>query len=316
MSNPTFLLTLPSGRRYVLRKKPPGVLLSKAHAIDREYRVMQALDGAGFPVPRMVAYCADSAVIGSDFFVMDHVAGRIVPPAAMGPVARADRPALAYALVDTLAQLHRVDWRAAGLEGFGRPEGYLARQTARWAAQCEAAKSDLPADLDYSAMDWLRDWLTENGGVADESAVAHGDFRLGNMVVHPTEPRILAVLDWELSTIGHPLADLSYLCLHYRLPRDLPGVRDPVVAGLPTEAQMLARYCARTGRDRVENWPVFLAFAFFRSAAIMQGVAARAAAGNVSTASADAERDAWRARRIAEAGAEIARAMDGAVPSV
>lgn len=312
MSNPTFLLTLPSGRRLILRKKPPGPLLPKAHAVDREYRVMQALGPTPVPVPGMVALCDDADVLGVDFFVMEFVPGRIIASPAMGPVARTDRPALAFDLVDTLADLHLVDWQAAGLTGFGRPEGYMARQTARWSAQYDAAKSALPADFDYTYMDWLRDWLSERAGaVTERSAIAHGDYRMGNTVVHPTEPRIAAVLDWELSTIGHPFADLAYLLLHYRLPDDLPGVEDMAAAGLPTEAQMLERYCARAGIDGIEDWPLFLAFACFRSAAIGQGVAARAMRGNVSTASADPAETGWRARRVAETGAAIAREMDG-----
>lgn len=316
MSNPTFLLTTRSGRRYVLRKKPPGKLLPKAHAIDREFRVMQALGPTAVPTPEMIAYCDDPAVIGAEFFVMGHVDGRIVPMPAMDPIPRSQRVPLAHALVDTLATLHRVDWRAAGLTGYGRPESYLSRQTARWAAQYQASKADLPADFDYSRMDWLRDWLIEHSAVADESAIAHGDYRLGNVVVHPQEPRIVAVLDWELSTIGHPLADLAYLCLHYRLPQDLPGVRDLVAAGLPTEAAMLARYCDSAGRSDIPDWPVFLAFACFRYAAIVQGVAARAARGNASSASADPAVDGARARRVAEVGAEIASAMDRAKAEV
>ena len=307
MSNPTYLLTLRSGRRLVLRKKPPGQLLPKAHAVDREFRVMQALAETEVPTPKMIAYCEDGSVLGAEFFVMEHVEGRIIPPPSMTPVARPDRMPLAHSLVDTLAALHNVPWREVGLEGFGWPENYMRRQTTRWAKQYETAKSDLPADFDYSQMDWLRDWLLDHCEVADESAVTHGDYRLGNVVVHPTEPRVVAVLDWELSTIGHPLADLAYTCLHYYLPHDLPGVVDLEEAGLPSEAEMLERYCDKTGRDGIPNWPLFVAFACFRSAAIIQGVAARAARGNASSASADPVRDGNRARRVAETGAAVAR---------
>jgi len=307
MSNPTYRLTLRSGRRLVLRKKPPGQLLPKAHAVDREYRVMKALADTDVPTPEMIAYCDEPSVLGAEFFVMEYVDGRIIPAPAMDPVPRGDRRKLAFSLIDTLARIHLVDWKGVGLETFGRAENYLSRQVARWSNQYEQSKSDLPADFDYSSMDWLRDWLVAHCDVADESAITHGDYRLGNVVVHPDEPWIVAVLDWELSTIGHPLADLAYACLHYHLPRDLPGVEDLEAAGLPSEAEMLARYAEGTGRDGIAEWPVFLAFACFRYAAIVQGVAARAARGNASSASANAETDGHRARRVAEVGAAIAR---------
>jgi aminoglycoside phosphotransferase (APT) family kinase protein len=310
MSNPTYLLTAGTGARFVLRKKPPGDLLPKAHAVDREYKVMAALVGSGVPAPAMLAYCDDASVIGAEFFVMSHVDGRIIPDPAMAPVARGDRPALAYCLADTLATLHGVDWRAAGLDRFGRPEGYMARQTARWAGQYDSAKPALPSTLDYGAMDRLRDWLKDRE-VADESAIAHGDFRLGNTIIHPTQPRVVAVLDWELSTIGHPLADLGYLCLPYRMPADLPGAIAPD-AGMPDEAAFLQRYCDASGRAGIDDWPVFLAFAFFRSAAIVHGVAARAAMGNLSSAGVDPLQAAARALRLADAGADIARQADRA----
>lgn len=313
MSNPTFLVSTSAGRRYVLRKKPPGKLLPKAHAVDREYRIMKALGPTTVPTPHVVAYCADPEIIGAEFFLMEFLEGRIIPDPAMGPIPRAERPALACSLLDTLADLHQVDWRACGLEGYGRPEGYLARQTTRWSGQYEASKSALPSDFDYSDMDWLRDWLLSNAAVPEESAITHGDFRLGNTIVHPTEPRIVGVLDWELSTIGHPLSDLAYLCLPYRLPLDLPGTKDPTAEGLPAEREMLRRYAERTGRNRIANWAIFLAFNCFRYAAIVQGVAARAAQGTASSASADPERDGARARRVAQRGAEIARQHDAGI---
>ena len=314
MSNPTYFLSTADGTRYVLRKKPPGKLLPKAHAVDREHRVMQALEKTPVPVPHMVAYCDDPAVIGAEFFVMTYIDGRIIPAATMGAVPFEQRRALSFSLVDTLAALHNVDWQNVGLADYGRPAGYLARQVARWAGQYEQSKPALPADFDYSDMDWLRDWLsTQADQVADESAIVHGDFRLGNTIVHPSEPKVIAVLDWELSTIGHPLADMAYLCLHYHISSAIPGENenpnnlDLTDLGLPSEAEMLERYCQQTNRAGVPEWPIFLAFACFRLAAIVQGVAARAAMGNVSSASADPEKDGARARRIAEVGATIAR---------
>lgn len=311
MSNPTYLLTTPAETRYVLRKKPPGDLLPKAHAVDREFRVMQALHNTDVPVPGMVAYCDDPDVIGAEFFVMQHVEGRIIPADDMGSVTAEERTPLSRSLINTLGSLHRVDWRQAGLESFGRPEGYLGRQTSRWSSQYEAAKSSLPADFDYSEMDWLRDWLMDHSQVPDESAIVHGDYRIGNAIVHPDKPAVIAVLDWELSTIGHPIADLAYLCLHYHLPRELGGTADQPQAGLPTETEVLAWYCEQTGRKEIPDWPVFLAFAFFRGAAIGQGVAARAARGNVSTASMNPVAAGARARQLAAAGASIARNLSG-----
>lgn len=313
MSNPTYFLTAASGKHYVLRKKPPGKLLPRAHAVDREHRVMHALANSDVPVPTMVAYCDDPTIIGAEFFVMEYVDGRIIPSAVMEPVPFEQRRALSFSLVDTLAALHNVDYKAVDLETFGKPAGYLSRQVSRWASQYEQAKSALPADFDYSDMDWLRDWLLERADVSDESSIVHGDFRLGNTIVHPTEAKIVAVLDWELATIGHPLGDLAYLCLYYHIPAAIPGetmsstVADMQVLGLPSEEEMLARYCEKTNRKDIPEWPIFLAFACFRLAAIVQGVAARAAQGNVSSASADAEADGARARRIAEVGAQIAK---------
>lgn len=315
MSNPTFLVTRTDGKRYVLRKKPPGELLPKAHAVDREYRIMDALGPTPVPTPKMLAYCNDTSIIGVDFYLMEFVEGRILPNPAMVDLPRAERPMLAHALIETLAALHRVDYAACGLLDFGRPANYLERQTLRWAGQYEAAKSALPADFDYSDMDWLRDWLTQHCHVQDESAITHGDFRIGNMIIHPTQPRIIAVLDWELSTLGHPISDLAYLCLPYHMQGILPDAPDLVSEGLPEEAEMLQNYAMLTGRDRIPDWQIFVAFNCFRWAAIVQGVAARAAQGTASSASADPARDGERARRVAQAGAMIARRYEQEGPA-
>lgn len=315
MSNPTYLIEVADGQRFVIRKKPPGKLLPKAHQIDREHRVMDALAGSGVPVPQMIALCEDPNVIGADFFVMEFVDGRIIKPPTLDTLAVGDRRALYFDLIDVMAALHSVDHVAVGLERFGRPDGYLARQTARWADQYARAKPALPDTFDYSNFDWLRDWVLERAGDYEATSIVHGDFRPGNTITHATDPKCLAVLDWELATIGHPLSDLAYFCLPYRQPyEELGGFVgiDREGMGLPAEEELLARYAEETGRDGIEDWPVYMAFSFFRIAAIVQGVAARAALGNVSSASANAERDMGRATLMASIGAGIARDFDEA----
>lgn len=315
MSNPTYLVTAADGVRYVIRKKPPGTLLPKAHQIDREYRVMHALADTGVPVPRMIALCDDPDIIGAEFFVMEHVEGRVLSAPSLPTLPAGDRTPFYLSLVDTLAALHSVDQTSVGLDRFGRPDGYLLRQTARWAGQYEASKAPLPEDFDYSGFDWLRDWLLERAGDHDEATIVHGDFRPGNCITHPTEPRVAAVLDWELSTIGHPLSDLGYFCLPWRSGADPTGKMglegfDLAALGLPEEDAILARYCEKTGRSDIPGWPVFLAFSFFRLAAIVQGVAARAALGTVSTTSASAMDNLNRAGEMVRKGRIIAESAD------
>ncbi len=308
-SNPTFLLTTGGGARYVLRKKPPGRLLPKAHQVEREYRVMAALAGTAVPVPRMRLLCEDAAVIGTPFYVMDYVPGRIEADPAAPALAPAERRASRLAMTTTLADLHAVDWRAVGLAGFGRPEGYLARQVDRWAQQYAASRTG----TENPAMDWLARWLPDNlppaPAGAEPATLVHGDFRPGNLILHPQRPEVVAVLDWELSTLGHPLADLAYFCLPYHLPAGVPGVRglvghDLAALDLPDEAEILAAYAARSGRAPGAEWPFYLAFSLFRLAAILQGVAARAAQGNA--ASADAKEVGGRAGLLAETGRALA----------
>lgn len=281
-SNPTFRLDA-GGRAYVLRKKPPGELLPSAHLVEREYRVMKALGPTEVPVPTMLHLCEDPAVIGETFFVMEHVEGR-VPTAPGLPSAKtpAERAAIYDAMNDALAKLHSVDWAAAGLSDFGKPSGYVARQIALWTRQYEAAKHQ-----PIPSMDALIEWLPANMPADDETTIAHGDYRLDNMILHPTEPRVLAIVDWELSTLGHPLADLAYNCMTYHLPEGPLwkglGEIDVETLGIPSESEYVAAYCRRTGRDGVPDWDFFMAFGLFRLASICQGVYARAIQGNASS---------------------------------
>lgn len=303
-SNPTYLLDC-DGRRYVLRKKPPGHVLPSAHQVDREYRVMKALrEHSRVPVPTMHVLCQDPEVIGTIFFVMDYVPGRVFSQPSLEAVPRSARAPIYHAMIDTLAALHQVDYREAGLDGFGRPNGYLSRQVKRWSAQYEASKTD-----DLPAMDNLIAWLREHIPADDEASIAHGDFRLGNLLIADDAPQVVAVLDWELTTIGHPLADLAYCCMPYHMPHDVTGMRglaglDLTGLGIPDEHELLHRYCERTGRDGIRDWPVYLAFSMFRSAAILQGVFARALQGNAS--SSDAREVGHNAGRVAEIGWRIA----------
>lgn len=280
-SNPTFLLTHAGGKA-VLRKKPPGQLLKSAHAVDREYRVMKALGPTGFPVPKMHVLCEDDAVIGTAFFVMEYVEGRILWDPALPESDAAERAAIYDAMNAALAQLHLVDIEKAGLADFGRPGNYFARQLSRWTEQYRASETEVIEDMN-ALIAWLEKTLPADDGRA---SLVHGDFRIDNMIFAANEPRLLAVLDWELSTIGHPLADLSYQCMQWRLPnagafRGLAGI-DRKAAGIPTEEDYVARYAARTGIGDIPHWTFYLAFSFFRLAAILQGVLKRALSGNAS----------------------------------
>lgn len=304
-SNPTFLLDTDSGR-YVLRKKPPGKTLPSAHMVEREYKVIRALsDHTDVPVPQARVLCEDSAIIGTPFYIMDFTPGRVVSHPALRALDRQERRPVHEAAMDTLAQLHAVDVNAVGLGDFGRPEGYVARQVSRWTKQYLAAKTD-----DMPAMDKLMAWLPDHLPATDETAIAHGDYRLGNLMLAPDEPRVAAILDWELSTLGHPLADLAYYCLPYHLPMDLEGSRgivgeDLEALNIPDEQEIIERYCRQSGRSGIADWHVFLAFSLFRLASIVQGVYARALQGNASNA--DALQVGKRASMLADAGWRIAQ---------
>lgn len=306
-SNPTFHIATPAGN-YVLRKKPPGKLLPRAHQVEREYRILRALEGSEVPVPRARLLCEDDSIIGTAFFVMDHVPGRIFFDRVMTGGTPAERAAVYEDMARVLAALHRIDWRKAGLEGFGRPEGYMARQVALWTRQWEAAKVE-----EMPEMDRLAAWLPGHLPAEEEATIAHGDFRLGNLIIHPTEPRIAAVLDWELATIGHPLADLGYACLTYHFPPGPDGVAgvlgtDLSGTGIPSEQEFVARYCAHAGRPVPKALDVFLIFSMFRLASIVAGVWRRALDGNATDPRAIGYRDRYRG--MAERAWALAQRMD------
>lgn len=295
-SNPTYHLHAPSGE-YVLRRKPPGKLLPSAHAVEREFRVIAALQGSGVPVPEALILCEDPAVVGTAFYVMRYVAGRVLPELGLPALAPGERRALWDDAVGVLARLHQVDWRAAGLGDFGRPGNYYARQIHRWVGQYRASETEA-----ILAMERLIEWLPAHVPGDDTATLVHGDFRIGNTIVHPTEPRILAVLDWELSTLGHPLGDLAYLCTPFRLSAGIDGLGglDLGPLGIPTESEVVARYCRLTGRDGIPGWEFYVAFALFRLAAICQGIMGRVRDGTASDP--NARRRGERARPLAEAG--------------
>ena len=267
-SNPTFMITA-SGRRYVLRKKPPGQLLASAHQVDREYRVMKALGGIGFPVPVMRAYCGDDAVIGTPFYVMDFLDGRIFRNARLPGMQPAERAAIYDELNAVMARLHSVDYQAIGLGDYGRPGNYFVRQIDRWTKQYRGAETGR-----IEAMEQLIEYLPKRMPADDTTTIAHGDYRLENVMYHPTEPRIIAVLDWELSTLGHPLADLGYGCILWHSRSESWGTLDDLdlaAAGIPTEQAYVDAYCARTGRV-IGDFDFYLGFSLFRLASIGQGV--------------------------------------------
>ena len=275
-SNPTWFVSF-DNRELVLRKQPGGTLLPGAHAVDREARVMQALAGTALPVPTVTLFHADSDVVGTPFYVMERVPGRVFSDCALPGMAPDERRAIFFAMADTMATLQSVDWAAAGLSDYGRHGGYFSRQIARWSKQWQMSRTRENADVEH-----LRDWLPKHLPDESETTVCHGDFRLGNLMFHPSDPRVVAVLDWELSTLGHPLADVAFNCMAWRtLPSEYGGIRglDLAALGIPSEDEYLRRYYRLSGRrDGVTAF--HFAFALFRMAVIFEGIAARAAAGN------------------------------------
>ena len=302
-SNPTFLLQA-GGRRYVLRRQPPGKLLPSAHAVDREFRVISALAASEVPVAKTYALCTDPDVIGSMFYVMDCVDGRIFWDPALPGMTPADRAAIFDEMNRVISALHTVDFASIGLGDYGKPGSFFERQIGRWTKQYRAAETEKIA-----AMDALIDWLPQHIPADESSAIVHGDYRLDNLIFHPSEPRIIAVLDWELSTLGHPMADFAYHCLAWQMPpgklRGLLG-HDLATLGIPQEADYVAHYCQRTGRAPVApaEWNYYLAFNLFRLCAIAQGIATRALQGNA--ASAEAVEMGKLAQPVAEAGWRLA----------
>ncbi|HEX5787407.1 MAG TPA: phosphotransferase family protein [Woeseiaceae bacterium] len=302
-SNPTYLLET-AAKRYVLRRKPPGPLLSSAHAVDREFRIISALHAAGFPVPRPFALCSDEAVTGTTFFVMAYVEGRIFWELDLPGLHPDERAAIYDDVNRTIARLHTIDYEALGLGDFGRPGNYFARQVSRWTKQYRASESHR-----IEAMERLIAWLPGNIPADDSTSIVHGDFRLDNLIVHPDEPRVIAVLDWELSTLGHPLADFTYHLLPWQMPEIGIGSlglcdRDLAALGIPGEEDYVARYCERTGRAGIPHRGFYAAFNLFRLAGILQGISGRVRDG--TAASAHARRAALSVEPLAALGAAAA----------
>lgn len=306
-SNPTYKLVTPS-RNYVLRRKPPGPIVKGAHAVDREARVQTALGKAGFPVATIYGLCTDEDVIGTWFYVMELVEGRIFWDAAIPSVEKSERAAYFDEMNATLAKLHSLDYEAAGLGDYGKAGNYFERQIARWTRQY---REDEKAGRDAN-MDALVEWLPANIPAGDETSIVHGDFRIDNVIFHPTEPRIIAVLDWELSTLGHPLSDFAFHAMMYRMPPDIVaglGDKDPKALGLPTEEEYVAAYCKRTGRDGIDNWNFYMAFNFFRLAAIFHGIKGRVIRGTASSAHAKERAESFpRLAQLAADGMEASKA--------
>ena len=281
-SNPTFLLRAQSGQ-YVLRRKPPGALLKSAHAVDREFRVMSALKHTDVPVPEVYHLCEDDSVVGSVFFVMQFIDGRVMWDPALPDATPADRTSIFDEMNRVLAALHSVNVEEVGLGDYGKPGNYFERQVGRWSQQYRASETESIPEMD-TLMDWLPANMPDDDG---RVALVHGDYRLDNMLFHREEAQVLALVDWELSTLGHPYADLAYQCMQWRLPSSslasgLGGV-DRQKLGIPSEDDYVASYCERMGLDGIPAWNFYLVFSFFRLAAILQGVKKRAVDGNASS---------------------------------
>ena len=292
-SNPTFQLLTPE-KTYVLRKQPPGELLPSAHQVDREFKVMHALWDTPVPVPQMFLLCEDTEIIGTKFYVMEMVQGRLFTETRLPQLPKEQRRLLYEDLARVLAELHKVDPEQVGLGDFGRPGNYYERQVGRWSKQYIASQTE-----QINAMDSLMEWLPNNLPEATSSTIVHGDFRLGNVLIHPEKPEIVAVLDWELSTLGDGLADLGYMCQEYRgnseSPDGLAGA-DLVSLGIPGESDIVETYCDNLGLSGIDNWEFYLIYNMFRSAGIIQGVYKRGLDGNASSNKALEYKEAARLR--------------------
>lgn len=301
-SNPTFKLSSPSGD-YIFRRKPFGRLVPKAHAIEREFRVLRALEHSSVPVPKAFVLCKDPAVIGTAFYVMEFVNGRIFYDQRLPGLSATERTAIFDAMNEVVSDLHRIQPNDVDLSDFGRGEGFLSRQVATWTRQYNASEGNT-----IEAMDSLSSWLPSHLPPEQPTRIFHGDLLINNMVFHPTEPRVIALLDWELSTLGDPLADLAHHMMVWRIPqnlfRGLAGA-DSDIIGIPPEDEYICRYLARTGRTEIPHWNFYLAFSLFRIAAILHGIWNRAQSGQASAP--DAEEVGRQARPLAELGWDIAR---------
>jgi acyl-CoA dehydrogenase len=296
-SNPTYKISN-GGSHYVLRKKPSGILLPSAHAVDREHRVMKALANTDVPVPQMLAYCEDESIIGTAFFIMEYLDGRIFVDQSLPGLHPKERQQIYEQMNQTISAIHRLDYVSLGLETFGKPGNYFARQITRWSRQVREANIAIPNSLNR-----LMDWLPEHIPAEDETSLIHGDFRMDNLIFHKTDLRIIGVLDWELSTLGSPLADFAYQCMAWRISptlwRGIQGL-DLAALGIPNESEYIALYEKQVGRSISEHWPFLMAYNLFRISAILHGITKRAMDGNANAS--DAIENGAKAGALADLG--------------
>lgn len=301
-SNPTYLLTSGS-QQLVLRKKPPGTLLASAHAVDREYRVMKALQHSAVPVPKLFAFSEDNSIVGTPFYIMEFLQGRVIVDQSLPGFSKTERTAVYAEMNRVIAALHQVNVAEVGLDTFGKPGNYFQRQIARWSRQYLESNTE-----SIDSLHKLIEWLPQHIPAGDQTTIVHGDYRLDNVVLHPTEPRAIGLLDWELATLGHPMADFAYHCMSWHIParlwRGIGGLDLPAL-GIPSEADYVKMYTETTGVQGIEHWDFYIAYNLFRIAAILQGIARRAADG--TAAAADAEETGTKARPLADIGWQYAQ---------